>query len=65
MNIQREIQAIKARLENIEAFLSGDQSQGSSHASGDVRQLRIHQLRGQEGEKYYRDVLNYKQKRTD
>jgi hypothetical protein len=28
-------QAIKARLDNIEAFLSGDQSQGSSHASGD------------------------------
>jgi hypothetical protein len=35
MNIEKEIQAIKARLDNIEAYLSGNQSQGNPHPTGD------------------------------
>ena len=35
MNIEKEIREIKARLDNIEAFLSGDRNPGSPHPSGD------------------------------
>lgn len=35
MNIEKEIQAIKARLDNIEAYLSGNQNQGSTQSGDD------------------------------
>ena len=35
MNIENEIQAIKARLDNIEAYLSGNQNQASAQSNND------------------------------
>ena len=35
MNIEKEIQAIKARLDNIEAYLSGNQNQAGAQSNDD------------------------------
>ena len=41
MNIQKEIREIKARLDNIEAFFSGDRNPGSPHPSGDEADFEL------------------------